>query len=497
MYIELFNGRLKLGTSPSPIVNTEEEKDQPIQNEFVEPTKRNDVTTPPPGRVSKPDDSTFGNFTSLNSTRKFVNPNYKVEIIPLLRDLYKVNPDIGITLQDMFKLANCGHEINFLYNTTEEASRMRKHLKDKSLEWGKYTYGIDGIITKWIVQAMIAGAISTEAAISDDMKTIENILFIKPESIVFERDSKGGYHPYQKSVGYLDPIKLNENTYFYCSLFSDLDEPYGVPPFMPSLDPLDGQYVMKENFKNIMETAGLVGFLEATVAKPAQKGSESDAAYKQRLENYLLETKYRLRDGVRDGLVVGFMDDHEFKLNATNKGVGDINVPWAMNQQSVANGLGVSSNIIGVTSANTEGGAGIMLSKLISQLRIIQIMVAHILTKIYTLELRLAGFNNKGISIDFHASTVADELKVQQGLEIKARVAVALYNQGIYSQQDVAILFGKEKPDSPEPRIPVGDVLGDAAKKQQRKKDQDTSERTGRDKKKINPKRKDQKTKPV
>ena len=72
-----------------------------------------------------------------------------------------------------------------------------------------------------------------------------------------------------------------------------------------------------------------------------------------------------------------------------------------------------------------------------------------------------------------------------------------MYNQGIYSQQDVAILFGKEKPDSPEPRIPVGDVLGDAAKKQQRKKDQDTSERTGRDKKKINPKRKDQKTKPI
>lgn len=493
MYIELFKGKIKFGTPPNNEVQIPIEVTE--QKAIEQPKKEN--TTPPPGRVSKPDDSTFGTFSSLNLQRKFVTPNYKVEIIPLLRDLYKVNPDIGIALQDMFKLANCGHEINFLYNTPEEASKMRKHLKEKSIEWGKYTYGIDGIITKWIIQAMVGGAISTEAAISDDMKTIENILFIKPESILFERDAKGGYHPYQKVNGFMEPIKLNENTYFYCSLFSDLDEPYGVPPFMPSLDPLDGQYLMKENFKNIMETAGMIGFLEAMVAKPQKKGSESDLAYENRLNNYLYETKARLIEGIKDGLVVGFMDDHEFKLNATNKNIGDIDRPWNMNQQSVANGLGISSNIIGVATANTEGGAGIMLSKLISQLRIIQTMVAHILTKIYSLELRLAGFNNKGISIDFHASTVADELKVQQGLEIKARVAVALYNQGIYSQQDVAILFGKEKPDVPEPRVPVDIGLENAAKKQQRKKDQDTSERTGRDKKKINPKRKDQNTKPV
>ena len=167
------------------------------------------------------------------------------------------------------------------------------------------------------------------------------------------------------------------------------------------------------------------------MTKPNKLASESDKSYASRLNLTLSKFKTAIMDGMSDGVVVGYEDDHKFNLNSTTKDLANMNKPWEMNQQSVANGLGISSNIIGVATANTEGGAGIMLSKLISQLRIIQTMVAHILTKIYSLELRLAGFNNKGISIDFHASTVADELKVQQGLEIKARVAVALYNQGI------------------------------------------------------------------
>ena len=488
MYLKLFNGRLIIGTPPID--------QESVKTELKIEEKQPDVKVPP-GRSSKPEDSVNNMFSTLDQARKFIKPNYNVEIVQLIRDLYKVNPDVGIALQDMFKLANCGFEIRFDYNTPEEATKMLKHLENKSTEWGKYTYGIQGIITKWMVQAMVGGAISTEASISDDLKTIENILFVKPETILFERDAKGAYHPYQRVGGFIEPVKLNENTYFYCSMFSDLDEPYGVPPFMPSLDPLDGQYIMKENFKNIMETAGMIGFLQALVEKPPQSGGENNAAYENRLNNYLRTTKDNLMGGMRDGLVVGFDGDHNFQMVSTNKGVGDINVPWNMNQQSVANGLGVTSSLIGVATANTEGGAGVMLSKLISQLNTIQTMVIHILTKIYNLELRLAGFNNKGIKIEFNASTISDDLKYQQANEIKVRNSIALYNQGIYSQDDVARSVGKGKPDQKEPRIQVTDGLEDSAKKQQRKKDQDTSERKGREKKKINPKRKDQNPKPV
>ncbi len=50
-------------------------------------------------------------------------------------------------------------------------------------------------------------------------------------------------------------------------MYNDTDEPYGIPPFMASLDSLKGQHDMKTNFKHIMEICGMVGFLEALMEK--------------------------------------------------------------------------------------------------------------------------------------------------------------------------------------------------------------------------------------
>ncbi len=84
--------------------------------------------------------------------------------------------------------------------------------------------------------------------------------------------------------------------------------------------------------------------------------------------------------------------------------MSNIDKPWNMNQQSVANGLGVNGNLIGVQASIGEGATGIMLSKLISQLKNIQMIVSYVLKFIYELELRLAGFDCKGISITWGSS---------------------------------------------------------------------------------------------
>ena len=125
-------------------------------------------------------------------------------------------------------------------------------------------------------------------------------------------------------------------------------------------------------------------------------------------------------------------------------------------------------------------------------------MLKYALEFIYALELRLAGFNNKGIDVSFGTSTISDELKVQQGLEYKLRNLVTLYNQGIISQDQFAWSMGYTRPDKKEPRVQPEDDAGvssadDHAKKQKREADKDKSDRSVRDKNKIVPKRKDQK----
>lgn len=474
------------------------------KNKSQEPKKDVPETPITPGRVSEPDDD-WGttSVALLKGLTKMVTPSFRREVIPLIRKLYKVNPDMSIAIQDMFKLGNTGHQVTFPNNTDAEADKMRDHLTKVTKKWSRYSAGIDGLINRMIVQQYVSGAISIEAVPNDDLSGLSTVLFLKPENIFFKRENNGVYSPYQRNKNFAanpnkDYIKLNPETYFYCGTFNDTDEPYGIPPFMGALDSIKTQADMKINMKHTMEIAGMIGFLEALVEKPQQRGNESDDAYTRRLSAYLRRMKKATMDGMKDGIIVGFKDDHEFNLNSTTKDLGNLEKPWNINEQGVANGLGVNASIIGAGTAIGEGANGVVLSKMISQLKNLQIMVTYILEKLYLLELLLAGFNCKGITITWGTSTVTDDVKIQQARQYKIQNLNMLYAAGIISQEQYAYEAGYDSPSEKEPRVPLETMDtgksatkrdGDAAKKEQSNKNQ-------RDKKNPSPKRKDGDSKP-
>ena len=468
---------------------------------YKEPEKVIDGTVVSPGRVSVPNDSPELTVRKLQGLTNLITPSYRQDLIPLIRDLYKINPDVSIALQDMFKLSNTAHRIDFPNNTTEEARKMRLHLREASKRWSRYSAGMPGLINRMICQIMVGGALSTEAVPNTDLTGLSTILFINPEDIRFERENNGVYQPYQinRFKGTNDKpqyIKLNTATYIYVGMYNDTDEPYGIPPFLAALDSIKTQHDMRINFKEIMEIMGMVGFLEAKMEKPARKANESDGAYRARLSKILRDLKVNLRDGMKDGIVTGYIDDHEFKLNSTSASLENLDVPWKMNQQSVANGLGVNSSLIGVQQNNTEGGAGIALSKLISQLQNIQMVIKFALEFYYSLELQLAGMPNKGVEVVFSTSTISDEIKVQQAQEYKIKNVIAKYNQGLISQEQAAWELGYTRPDQPEPRVveDADDAINTPNRK--READKDKSDRKTRDKNNPMPKRKDQDARP-
>lgn len=463
-----------------------------------------DIDSISPGRVSVPDDPrTF--ISSLKDQVKMVTPSFKVEVIKLIRDLYKVNPDMSIALQDMFKLANTGHQVIFPYNTPEEGVKMREHINKVVKRWSRYTAGIDGLVNKMMVQALIGGAISVEGVPNNDLTGLATVVFVKPDDIVFRRENNGVYHPYQRNKYWTgnnqsDYIRLNTDTYVYVGIYNDTDEPNGIPPFMSSLDSLKTQQDLKINFKHIMEVAGFVGFLEAKMAKPDRASNESLDAYKHRLDSTLRQLKVNLVNGMKDGVVTGYMDDHEFTLNSTTKDMGNLDKPWNMNQQSVANGLGINSSLIGLSNS-TEASTGVYLSKMISQLRNLQTLASYVLEFLYSLELRLAGFNNKGMKITWGTTTIADDVKVQQARQYKIQNLDLLYKAGIINQQQYAHEMGYDTPSEKEPRVPLIMDTGNGdpqelIKKKQRQGDKNQSDRRTRDKNNPNPKRGDQDSKP-
>lgn len=472
--------------------------------EIASSKKSKTNTSVPAGRVSVPDQRPDGNFMlSLDNKLKFVKPDYSTKAIPLIRKLYKVNEDVGSVLYDAVQLTNTGHKIKFDQSVPPALQdEMRAHLKKVSKNWHMGTASIDGLVNKWISQIYVTGALSVEWAPKMDLSGIDQNILINPENIVFSLD-KGKYHPYQKVKGLSsiknNKIKLNLSTYIYYGLYSDEDTPYGIPPFLAALSAIETQADMKKNINHILKQLGLLGYLEVKLDKPDQMANEAETSYKSRLERLLTETKKNVLEGFMDGIVVGFEEDHNFEFHATTKQLSGVHELFNMNENQIANGLKTSPSFLGVKSGTTESFLSIVFTKTLSQLKNVQQVLARNLEKGYELELMLAGYNFKSLTVEFNPSTVTDDLKIQQGREIKQRVLKNLWVDGIISQETYADEMNYQKPAkkmaAPKPESKDSSKTNPEAK-EKRKDDKNKSARRSRDKAKEQPKRKDNNTKP-
>lgn len=463
--------------------------------------KSTKTTVPPSGRSSETPKEDIGyGIGKLDTQLQLVKTDYTLEAIPIIRKLYKVNEDLGSVLFDAIQLTNTGHNITFDNSvSSEKALKMIAHLEKVRQNWHTGSANINGLVNKWIAQIFISGALSQEWVVKMDKTGIEKNALINPETIRFAKDNRGIYTTYQKTNNLSRQyVKLNEVTYSYYSLYSDVDTPYGVPPFLTALQSLALQKDMKVNIKHILNQLGLLGYLQVTMDKPDQKANESDSAYLQRCNNLLDETKFNVGKGFKDGIVVGFEDDTQFEFNSTTKNLAGVTELFNLNENLLANGLKTSNSFLGVNSGNSESFLSIVFTKMVSQLKNTQELLIAGLKKGYELELLLAGYNPKGLKITFNPSTITDDIKIQQSMEIKQRYLRNLWSDGIIGQNQYAREMGyttyDTKKKSPEPGI-QGKGEGDQVQKEKREKDKDKSDRKGRVKEKPQPKRKDSDTK--
>lgn len=451
----------------------------------------------PSTRISRPTNDTT--YTDLKGKTMFVTPGFIADYIPVIRKLSWINEDMGLAVNDMVRLTNTGHRIKFDPSVPPEMQKkMRQHLEDKQIEWGDGVDGMNGLVNKMIAQIWISGALSNEWVVANDKKGLKNVALVNPETIVFSWNKKQlRYEPYQKQNYATGNIigeryeKLNEYTYRYYGINGDTELPYGIPPFLTALNAITTQTDMNKNIKYMMKQVGLLGFFEALMEKPPMTDGENETQYITRLKTFLDNAKKEIIDGMSEGVIVGYKEDHEFRFNSTTKDLKGVGELYDQNERSVANGLKFAPEFLGVGNKGTETGINIVFTKMLSQLTNIQSIIAANLKFGYNLELRLAGFKFENLRVEFEPSTITDDLKYQQAQEIKIRNVIAKYGQGIISQQQSADELGYDKPDSEEPR-----VLPDkqAELDQKREKDKDASDRKSREKDKPQPKRKDQKT---
>lgn len=462
-----------------------------------------DVTTNPrslpTGRSTYLDIGLGNEFfvNELSPSKKLIVSDLLLKVLPQIRKLAIMDDNLSLALNDLVLLTNTGHKIKFDPQVpADQVKRMRDHLSEKSKTWVDGVANMDNFVSKLIAQAYLTGCISNEWVIDNDLKGVKSCIMVAPENIRWVYDSrKQRYFPYQYVVGTNggNPVtlpkdfylKLNQRTYKYFAINGFSEVPYGIPPWLPALRTIAKLYRMDENVDNLLTLMGLIGFLEVKVEKPTQEDGESDSAYLGKLDAFLRKTQAEIMKGVSNGVVTGYNDDHNFEFHSTTKDMNGVADLYSEAQRKVANSLKYPGTFMGLkTNGGTETGLSIIFTKMLSQLRAVQSIVAADLEVGYKYELLLAGFKFKTLRVEFNPSTITDLLKTEQAEEYKIRNVSNKYKMGIISQEQAADELGYDAPAQKEPRAPIEEN----GAQQTREKEKDESDKRTREKNKPQPK---------
>lgn len=449
-----------------------------------------------PGRSSIPHNpiGALNIISALGPEYRIVNHQFVVQVIPIIRRLMMINEDVSQAIDNIITLGNTGHRVEFDRTIPlDQVDLMRRHLEDKKLGWAAGCAGMDGLVNKMFAQLLVGGALSNEWVPNSKLNGLDSVILVNPEDITFTLT--GGnlkYTPWQRIVGgtgWFNPgatflpsglIPLNQYTYKYYGLNGDTEIPYGFPPYMAALQRIASGNNMKDNIDFVVNQMGLIGFLELLMGKPDKNDGETDDNYSIRLDALLAEAKNRMLDGIKDGVVTGFQNDHEFKFNGMGREINHAIELFRNNETLIGSGLKQDMSMLGRDYASSETQITVVFMKMLSQLRNIQNIVKANLEFGYALELTLAGFKFQYLTVKFNRSTLQDDLKYQQAEEIKIRNAERKRLWGLISQDQFADELGYEAPAEQEPIVDPEILAGgspepptdaEAGQKKQKKKD--------------------------
>ncbi len=425
------------------------------------------------GRVSVPDDTNVG---ALIHDLGLSSPDFNIELIGAIETLAKYNGDVSYAVENIVSLGNTvgrfPSNISFDDSIPDALQKeMIKILKDETKDWYAYSGGLNSLVNDLFVQAAVSGAISAEIVPNSRLDGVSKIVMVAPKNIRFRYDNENDtYLPFQQlTQGVMldgtNLIQLNTATYSYSAMRRFGEKPYGIPPFLSALESIQISRDMLTNLKSVIKRLGVLGFLEVLVNAPKKATqNESDDAYYKRTEKYLSKVVPQIEKGLNAGYVTGFKGMHEFKMHGISGGnVNGARDMVEMNDVKLMAGLKQDPLMFGRNFSTTETLGRVILAKMTTQISNYQQIVENFLEKAFLLHLQLAGYKIENIEIKFDPAMIGDKQREQDTFTKKIENAGALYNSGIISQQQRAVMLGYEKPDQEEPRITGLEGIGSDA----------------------------------
>jgi len=389
---------------------------------------------PRSGRSSQEDTgSLFDRIGSFNSQFDTLTPIVPFEVLDFLEKAALTSPDMAHVVNNIKALANNGHEIIIVSDNDNMVEAAQQTLNERAQNIYPRSAGVDGLINHYIDQLCFSGAISSEDVANAQLNGVEKVVFVPTPSIRF-RYIDGEYRPFQKLkselLGDNSLIPLNDETYRYYAFRTFENQPYAVPMFVSSIEPLLTQMDMQKNVKYVMRKFGLLGLVAMALKPPTKMANETGSEFETRKKTYLNDVVTALQDNFFKGLMVTYNDQEIQHHNITGEARGAKDV-WDLNEEQMASSMLVDPLFMGRAFNTTETFGNVVYRFIVGHVENVRRLVKRRMERTYELHLRLAEIFVDDVIFAFNPQPARDPLATEEAFSLKQRSVIERVQNGM------------------------------------------------------------------
>lgn len=365
------------------------------------------------------------------------------DIIEKLKIVRDINSDVSMSMWNVLRLANNGHELHAETLSGRMDKQATDYLNDLASRVGSlYGGGTDQLINVLLLSAYTQGAIALEVELNEGLTDVVDFHAIDPFSLDYRRN---------KETGELELVQqqrdgtykvLNTEQVFYYPLDPDISDPYGRSPILPVLQVVFFQAEVLRDLKRVVHHQGYERFdisvLEEAIInnmpEHIKSGGPSDIAnyvssyvdsIRDQMEQLEPDSDFFHTDSVKIDMVGGA------KGSMDAKAVIDV-----INQQMVT-ALKQLPILLGRNEGSTETHSTVQWQIYVSGIESIQLAIKRLLEKAYNVALQVKGKQLKA-KIEFNPIRVNTRKMDAEAEEIETRVKIAQVQQGWISNDEAA-----------------------------------------------------------
>jgi len=404
------------------------------------------------------------------------------ELLEFLEILARWNPDFSQAVGNVRRLGNVGFDVIVEAGSDAEEKEINERIDKLLRRVNKFGGGMDGIANALFDSAMTFGSFAMEWVPNNRLDDIRDVYLVPVKTVRFAKKGDD-WIPFQRaplalartnSDGF---IELNPFTFIYKTTIQHPGSPYGVPPYLASLEPLSIQKDMTKNIKMAMKKVGLLGILDFVVKSLDRLPNEDQESYNARCGRVLQEYAKKFGEMASTGALVHFDTDATVSSLSMNAGnVAGAKSLFELNEEQAFSGLQTVPAMHGRSYSTTETYAGVLYEDMLAQVGNVRRVIGSAIEEGLLLACLLWGYKPKKIRVEWKKNSPLNRLQDAQAREIEARTAIYLRDQNIIDQQAAAQELGYSSPagEAPKPAPnPFLPTLGEEEPKEDEKPPKD------------------------